>query len=149
MISIFVGLRQHYLSDHLTGPKAASDTLVTMVRTPEGLSLLLVDKDAPGVSVRRIEGFMASACEVNFESTSVPATSLIGTAGQGWEILERTALKALPVLILGGFESVPGAIVGGLIIGASEKLAEVYLGPFVGGGIHRLCIFCLLLGTVL
>lgn len=47
------------------------------------------------------------------------------------------ALKALPVLILGGFTSVPGAIVGGLIIGASEKLAEVYLGPYVGGGIEN------------
>ena len=46
------------------------------------------------------------------------------------------ALKALPVLILGGFESIPGAIVGGLIVGASEKLAEVYLGPYVGGGIE-------------
>jgi len=50
--------------------------------------------------------------------------------------LTFVALKALPVLILGGFESVPGAIVGGLIIGASEKLAEVYIGPFVGGGIE-------------
>jgi branched-chain amino acid transport system permease protein len=46
------------------------------------------------------------------------------------------ALKALPVLILGGFESIPGAIVGGLIVGASEKLAEVYIGPYVGGGIE-------------
>jgi branched-chain amino acid transport system permease protein len=46
------------------------------------------------------------------------------------------ALTALPVLILGGFESIPGAIVGGLIVGASEKLAEVYIGPFVGGGIE-------------
>jgi branched-chain amino acid transport system permease protein len=46
------------------------------------------------------------------------------------------ALKALPVLILGGFESIPGAIVGGLIVGASEKLAEVYIGPHVGGGIE-------------
>ena len=46
------------------------------------------------------------------------------------------ALKALPVLILGGFTTVPGAIVGGLIIGASEKLAEVYIGPMVGGGIE-------------
>jgi len=50
--------------------------------------------------------------------------------------LTFVALKALPVLILGGFESIPGAIVGGLIIGATEKLAEVYLGPFVGGGIE-------------
>jgi branched-chain amino acid transport system permease protein len=50
--------------------------------------------------------------------------------------LTLVALKALPVLILGGFESIAGAIVGGLIIGASEKLAEVYLGPSVGGGIE-------------
>ena len=50
--------------------------------------------------------------------------------------LTFVALKALPVLILGGFESVQGAIVGGLIIGASEKLAEVYIGPMVGGGIE-------------
>jgi branched-chain amino acid transport system permease protein len=50
--------------------------------------------------------------------------------------LTFVALKALPVLILGGFTSVPGAIVGGLIIGATEKLAEVYLGPLVGGGIE-------------
>jgi branched-chain amino acid transport system permease protein len=46
------------------------------------------------------------------------------------------ALKALPVLLIGGFESILGAIIGGLIIGASEKLAEVYFGPMVGGGIE-------------
>ncbi|MDE0977012.1 MAG: branched-chain amino acid ABC transporter permease [Arenicellales bacterium] len=46
------------------------------------------------------------------------------------------ALKALPVLILGGFNSIAGAIIGGLIIGASEKVAEVYLGPIIGGGIE-------------
>jgi len=50
--------------------------------------------------------------------------------------LTFVALKALPVLILGGFESIAGAIVGGLIVGASEKLAEVYLGGMVGGGIE-------------
>jgi branched-chain amino acid transport system permease protein len=50
--------------------------------------------------------------------------------------LTFVALKALPVLILGGFDSVPGAIVGGLIVGATEKLAEVYVGPYVGGGIE-------------
>jgi len=42
----------------------------------------------------------------------------------------------LPVLILGGFTSVPGAIVGGLIIGAGEKISEVFLGPMMGGGIE-------------
>lgn len=50
--------------------------------------------------------------------------------------LSLVVLKALPVLVLGGFDSILGAIVGGLIVGALEKLAEVYLGPWVGGGIE-------------
>jgi branched-chain amino acid transport system permease protein len=50
--------------------------------------------------------------------------------------LTTIALRALPVVILGGLTSVPGAIIGGLIIGVGEKLSEVYLGPFVGGGIE-------------
>lgn len=50
--------------------------------------------------------------------------------------LSLVVLKALPVLVLGGFDSILGAIVAGLLIGASEKLAEVYLGPLVGGGIE-------------
>jgi branched-chain amino acid transport system permease protein len=50
--------------------------------------------------------------------------------------LTFVALKALPVLLIGGFESIAGAIIGGLIIGATEKLAEVYVGPMVGGGIE-------------
>ena len=59
------------------------------------------------------------------------------------------ALKALPVLIIGGFSSIPGAIVGGLIIGATEKVLEVYIGPFFGGAIegwapYVLAIFFLL-----
>jgi branched-chain amino acid transport system permease protein len=51
--------------------------------------------------------------------------------------LTLLTLKALPVLILGGFTSVPGAIVGGLIVGATEKLAEVYLGPHIGSGLEN------------
>ncbi|MDP6705198.1 MAG: branched-chain amino acid ABC transporter permease [Alphaproteobacteria bacterium] len=51
--------------------------------------------------------------------------------------LSLIALKALPVLILGGFTSVPGAIVGGLIIGVGEKVAEVYWGPLVNGAIEN------------
>lgn len=50
--------------------------------------------------------------------------------------LSLVVLKALPVLVLGGFDSIPGAIVGGLLIGAAEKLAEVYIGEYVGGGIE-------------
>jgi branched-chain amino acid transport system permease protein len=51
--------------------------------------------------------------------------------------LSLIALKALPVLILGGFTSVPGAIIGGLIIGVGEKVAEIYWGPLVGGAIEN------------
>jgi branched-chain amino acid transport system permease protein len=51
--------------------------------------------------------------------------------------LSLVVLKALPVLIIGGFSSIGGAIVGGLLIGASEKLAEVYIGSLVGGGIEN------------
>ena len=59
------------------------------------------------------------------------------------------ALKALPVLIIGGFSSIPGAIIGGLIIGATEKVLEVYIGPYFGGAIegwapYVLAIFFLL-----
>jgi branched-chain amino acid transport system permease protein len=50
--------------------------------------------------------------------------------------LSQIALKALPVVILGGLTSVPGAIIGGLIIGVGEKISEVYLGPMLGGGIE-------------
>ena len=50
--------------------------------------------------------------------------------------LSLIALKALPVLVLGGLTSVPGAIVGGLIIGVGEKVAEVYWGPALGGAIE-------------
>jgi branched-chain amino acid transport system permease protein len=50
--------------------------------------------------------------------------------------LSTVALRALPVVILGGLTSVPGAIIGGLIIGVGEKLSEVYIGPMVGGGIE-------------
>ncbi|MEO8859561.1 MAG: branched-chain amino acid ABC transporter permease [Burkholderiaceae bacterium] len=50
--------------------------------------------------------------------------------------LSTIALRALPVVILGGLTSVPGAILGGLIIGVGEKLSEVFLGPYVGGGIE-------------
>ena len=63
--------------------------------------------------------------------------------------LEIVALKALPVLILGGFTSVPGAIVGGLIIGIGEKLGEFYWGPLLGGGIESWLAYVIALAFLL
>jgi len=63
--------------------------------------------------------------------------------------LQIIALKALPVLILGGFTSVPGAIVGGLIIGIGEKLGEFYWGPLVGGGIESWLAYMIALAFLL
>ncbi len=63
--------------------------------------------------------------------------------------LATVALRALPVVILGGLTSVPGAIIGGLIIGVGEKLSEVYLGSYVGGGIEIWFAYVLALGFLL
>jgi branched-chain amino acid transport system permease protein len=63
--------------------------------------------------------------------------------------LQVIALKALPVLILGGFTSVPGAIVGGLIIGIGEKLGEFYWGPLVGGAIETWLAYVIALGFLM
>lgn len=63
--------------------------------------------------------------------------------------LATVALRALPVVILGGLTSVPGAIIGGLIIGVGEKLSEIYIGPLVGGGIEIWFAYVLALGFLL
>ncbi|ROZ79540.1 branched-chain amino acid ABC transporter permease [Ramlibacter sp. WS9] len=63
--------------------------------------------------------------------------------------LSVLALKALPLVILGGLTSVPGAIVGGLILGVGEKMAEVFLGPYLGGGIEIWFAYVLALGFLL
>lgn len=63
--------------------------------------------------------------------------------------ISLVALKAFPVVILGGLTSIPGAILGGLIIGVGEKLSEIYLGPFVGGGIENWFAYVLALAILL
>lgn len=63
--------------------------------------------------------------------------------------LSLVALKALPVVILGGLTSVPGAIIGGLIIGVGEKLSEIYIGPMLGGGIEIWFAYVLALAFLL
>ena len=117
-------------------------TLVTVLalffnRTRIGRALRAVADDhqaalAIGIPLQQIWGIVWAVAGF----VALVAGLLWGARNGVQFALTFLALKALPVLILGGFESIPGAIVGGLIIGAAEKLAEVYLGPFVGGGIE-------------
>lgn len=106
-------------------------------RTKVGLGLRAV-ADSPkaalsiGIPLRHIwmlvwatAGIVALAAGMLWGARSGVQFALVGVA-----------LKALPVLIIGGFTSVPGVIVAGLIVGAAEKIAEVYLGPYFGGGIE-------------
>jgi len=63
--------------------------------------------------------------------------------------LSLVVLKALPVLIIGGFSSIGGVIAGGLIVGASEKVAEVYVGSRIGGGTESWLPYVLAIGFLL
>ncbi len=119
-------------------------------RTRIGLSLRAVADDplaalAVGVRLRRMWAIVwAVAGFVGL------VAGLLWGARLGVQFsLSLIVLKALPVLIIGGFTSIGGAIVGGLLIGASEKLAEVYLGPLVGGGIENWFPYVLALGFLL
>jgi len=107
-------------------------------RTRLGLSLRAVADDqlaalAVGIDLQWIWGVVwAVAGAVGL------VTGLLWGARVGVQFsLSLIVLKALPVLIIGGFNSIMGTIVGGLIVGGSEKLAEVYLGQLVGGGIEN------------
>lgn len=87
---------------------------------------------AVGLPITRIWGIVWTAAGVVAFVAGVLWGARLGVQFS----LSLVVLKALPVLVLGGFDSIAGAIVGGLIIGATEKLAEVYVGPFFGGGIE-------------
>jgi branched-chain amino acid transport system permease protein len=111
---------------------------VLFTRTQLGLSLRAVADDqvaalAVGIDLQWIWGVVwAVAGAVGL------VTGLLWGARVGVQFsLSLIVLKALPVLIIGGFNSIVGSIVGGLIVGGSEKLAEVYLGQLVGGGIEN------------
>ncbi|MDD2729414.1 branched-chain amino acid ABC transporter permease [Malikia sp.] len=107
-------------------------------RTRAGLKLRAVADDplaalAIGIHIERVWALVWSAA-----ATVALVAGLLWGARTGVQFsLSLVVLKALPVLIIGGFSSIAGAIVGGLIVGASEKLAEVYIGPFFGGGIEN------------
>jgi len=107
-------------------------------RTRLGLSLRAVADDplaalAVGVDLRRLWAVVWAVAGV----VALVAGLLWGARVGVQFSLSLIVLRALPVLIIGGFSSVPGTIVGGLMVGASEKLAEVYLGALIGGGIEN------------
>ncbi len=75
----------------------------------DGVTLLMIDKQSPGVTVRSLPGWISRCAEVSFESVSVPASAVIGAKGQAWPALERAFQKAIPVLCayeVGGAQAV-------------------------------------------
>jgi branched-chain amino acid transport system permease protein len=111
---------------------------------------ILSQKTAIGRALRAVadDHQAATAVGIPLKTIWVTVWSVAGivalVAGIMWGVksgvqfsLSLIALKALPVLILGGLTSIPGAIVGGLIIGVGEKIAEVYWGPVIGGAIEN------------
>ena len=139
----------------------ASEDTVLMATIGLGYVLEGLAQAAWGVEVRRLElgigdfpvPWIADNLKLFISALDITAGLVAGCmwgarAGVQFALVDL-ALKALPVLIIGGFSSIPGAIIGGLIIGAVEKVLEVYIGPFFGGAIegwapYVLAIFFLL-----
>jgi branched-chain amino acid transport system permease protein len=118
--------------------------------TRAGVALRAVADDplaaiAVGIDLRRLWATVWGAAGV----VALVAGLLWGARVGVQFSLSLVVLKALPVLIVGGFSSIAGAIAGGLIVGASEKLAEVYAGPLVNGGIETWFPYVLALGFLL
>ena len=100
-----------------------------LAATLVGLLALFFQKTSTGRALRAVADDHQAA-----QSIGIPLNRIWVIV---WSVSGLVALKALPVVILGGFTSIPGAIIGGLIIGLGEKLSEVYLGPMLGGGIEN------------
>ncbi len=118
--------------------------------TRTGIALRAVADDplaaiAVGIDLRRLWTLVWAAAGV----VAVVAGLLWGARTGVQFSLSLVVLKALPVLIIGGFRSIGGAKAGGLLVGASEKLAEVYVGPLVNGGIETWFPYVLALGSLL
>lgn len=110
-------------------------TFFNRTRTGRALRAVADDNQAAlsvGISLQFVWSFVWATSGI----VALVAGLLWGARIGGQFLLTFVALKALPVLIIGGFTSIPGAIVGGLIVGAVEKVAEVYLGAVIGGGIE-------------
>lgn len=138
-VPIIIGgvlISQFDLVAALTAVLLAAALALLFNRTRIGISLRAVADDiraalSVGINLNRIWQIVWAVAGI----TGLVAGLLWG-ARQGVQFsLSLVVLKALPVLIIGGFTSIGGAIVGGLIVGAAENLAEAYIGPLIGGGI--------------
>lgn len=120
---------------------------------------LLFNRTRLGISLRGVADDTRAALSIGTDINRIwqivwTVAGLVGlVAGLLWGArqgvqfsLSLVVLKALPVLIIGGFTSIGGAIAGGLIVGASEALAETYLGPALGGGITPWFAYVLAMG---
>jgi branched-chain amino acid transport system permease protein len=134
-----------------------------------GLAVLLVAtlttffrKTRPGLALRAVADDQKASLSIGIplQRMWLLAWSIAGVvalcAGIVWGSklgvqfsLAQIALKALPAVILGGLTSIPGAIVGSLVIGVGEKLSEAFLGPLVGGGIESWFGYVLALAVLL
>lgn len=123
---------------------------------------LLFNRTRLGISLRAVadDALAALSVGISLPKVWVVVWSVAGSVGlvagllwgarQGVQFsLSLIVLKALPVLIIGGFSSIAGTLVAGLIVGASEKLAEVYVGTLVGGGIEVWFSYVVALGFLL
>ncbi|HVJ41322.1 MAG TPA: branched-chain amino acid ABC transporter permease [Dongiaceae bacterium] len=121
----------------------AAVTAVVLV----GILALFFNKTRIGISLRAIADDTRAALSIGINQNRIlqivwSVAGIVGlVAGMLWGArqgvqfsLSLVVLKALPVLIIGGFTSIGGAIAGGLIVGAAENLAETYIGPLIGGG---------------
>jgi branched-chain amino acid transport system permease protein len=113
-----------------------------------GVLALLFNKTRIGISLRAVADDTRAALSIGINLNRIwqivwTVAGVVGlVAGMLWGArqgvqfsLSLVVLKALPVLIIGGFTSIGGAVAGGLIVGASETLAEAYIGPYIGGGV--------------
>jgi branched-chain amino acid transport system permease protein len=113
-----------------------------------GILALLFNKTRIGISLRAVADDTRAALTLGINLNRIwqivwAAAGIVGlVAGMLWGArqgvqfsLSLVVLKALPVLIIGGFTSIAGAIAGGLIVGAAEALGDTYIGPLIGGGI--------------
>src|SRR6202049_2373557 len=150
MLGGFVSLQKIDIAAAVIASLMVASLAVFFQRTRIGRALRAVADShkaalSVGISLEQIWGIVWFAAGIVALATGI----MWGARSQVEFSLQIIALKALPVLILGGFTSIPGAIVGGVIIGVGEKLGEFYWGPLLGSGIESWLAYVIALAFLL